>query len=225
MAGAREGRAVYRKRVDGKTVELWDDLTGSRCAATQLAGKAVFATLEIECARDASSWTCMPNRKVLPTSWRLAESGGARETFFSQRVPPKLLNPLGRHLLALERVSPSDGRSARAEEGQSQRSGTTELFHVIDARPNGVGRLLNVSVTDWALVRDETPVATLGYSLRPEPRSHEREERGLLSRVRSMARSLGSHDRSLTSLGDVHVLDPAEALVLLLLFESLTDVS
>ncbi len=41
--------------------------------------------------------------------------------------------------------------------------------------------------------------------------------------LRGLARSLGAHDLALSSLGQEHVLEPAEALALLLLFESLTE--
>lgn len=41
--------------------------------------------------------------------------------------------------------------------------------------------------------------------------------------LRGLARSLGAHDLALSSLGQEHMLEPAEALALLLLFESLTE--
>ncbi len=213
--------AVYRKRVAGHRVELWDDTTGMRCAVTRVRDEAVFAQLEIQSESDGRLWRCEPNRKVMPTSWWLAEEGSGRTTTFSQRVAPKLLNPLGRRLLSLER------------------SWAAGPFHVVDVRRLGPGWLLGITASDWALVRGDTPVAAFGYARQPEERSEQAEagakrrvdgverlanrQPGILAGLSELARSLGSHDRALTSLGPEHALEPAEALVLLLLFESLTE--
>lgn len=216
-----EARAVYRKRTSGKAVELWDDLTGTVRAVTQVSGRVAFAALDIACAPDGSTWAFAPNRKVMPTSWRLAESRGSRETVFSHRVPPKLLNPLGRRLLSLVRSGEP------REFTSSGHTATLGPFHVVDARQDGVGRLIGITVNDWALVLGETPVATFGFARGAEVRPEQPGPQGLglLRQMRSVARSIGARDRALISLGAEHALEPAEALVLLLLFEALTDVS
>lgn len=208
--------AAYRMRTLGDRVELYEDPAGTLCAATLLKGRAVFADLKVQCPADGAEWRCSPDRKVMPTRWRLTKAGTTRESVFSHRVAAKLLNPFGRRLLTLERP------------------GTKETFDVVDVRVNGVGRLLGLTAEDWALVSGGTAVATLGYARATlgyarAPESQEGAAKqaggGLLKRVRAAARSFGSYDRALVSLGERHALEPAEALVLILLFGSLTETS
>src|SRR5690606_11464675 len=138
------------------------------------------------------------------TSWRLADGGGA-VTVFAQPAGRQLLNPLGRTLLTLRR----------------ERVG--ETLAVVDARPAGVGRLLNLAPSDWALVRGDEALAGIGFAGGPDTRGGgEAPAAGVRGRLRRLAGALAGHDRCLASGAGGHALTAPEALVLLLLFEVLT---
>ncbi len=96
---------------------------------------------------------------------------------------------------------------------------------MVDARRGGVGRLLNLEKADWVLTSTDGPVATIGLSRRPGPPAGEEAPRagGLFHQLAGVARAIGSYDLAVTSSGETHALEPAEALVLLLLFEALTE--
>lgn len=202
-------RPTYRLRRlregKGTVAELHDDLVGGVAATARFEGKAVFADVAIACQADGSTWRCTPNRRVMPTSWRLADGGGA-VTVFAQPAGRQLLNPLGRTLLTLRR----------------ERVG--ETLAVVDARPAGVGRLLNLAPSDWALVRGDEALAGIGFARGPDPRGGGEETgTGVLGRLRRLAGALAGHDRCLASRASGHALTAPEAMVLLLLFEVLTE--
>lgn len=209
-------RALYRLKVRGlgreTAVELWDDATGAVAATSTFTGKAAFATMTIDCEPSGRSWLATPNRKALPTSWRLEPDGGSLATVFSRPVGAQLLNPLARELLSFSRA------------------GGGEKYRVLDARHNQFGRLLNLERSAWVLARDEDMVATLGFAR--DPRSAEppsTTNSGPLGRLRGATVLRGAKvlrgvpDRALRSTGDTHALAAAETLFLLALVAELTE--
>lgn len=194
-----------RKRHDGKltVAELHDDLAGGVAARCRYVGKPEFARIEGECPPDGAAWRAAPNRRVLPTSWRLETEGGDA-TVFSHDVLRKTLNPWGRTLFTVER------------------EGSGGELRVVDAVPDGVGRALNLAREDWALVHGDETVARLGFACRPEE-GPAHVVAGPLGRLRRAVGSALAHDRALVSLGEAHALKPHEALVLMLLCEALTE--
>ena len=208
------GRTIYRlkARAVGRdnAVDLFDDLSGEVAATATFTGRAVFANLTIDCGPSGGAWRAGPNRQVMPTTWRVEPLAGAGATVFSRPVGAKLLNPLARELLTVVR-----------ESGEG-----SEIFAVSDARRGGLGRLLNLAASDWALLRDDAIVGAFGRASDPRSAAAARRSGGPLGRARgALARTLGSvaGDRALASIGDEHALRPAEALIALILFAELTQ--
>lgn len=208
FAGNRPVYRLKKRRLRRETVaEVWDDLGGGVAATCTFKGKAVFASMEIDCGPNSGVWRFQPNRRLMPTGWRLEPTGSGRTTVFSQRVGAKLVNPLYRTLLAFQREGESVGHSVR------------------DARKESLGRLLQLERSDWVLARVGEPVARIGFARPPVSAAGSTDvAQGPLGRLRAAAREFGSHDRALMSVGDAHAVSAAEALVLLLLMENLTEV-
>lgn len=216
---------MYRLQRRGGTAELWDGAS-RLVATTRFSGEVAFATLDIECPQTGERLRSSPNRRVMPSAWRLAPGDGGSETVYSRRIGRALVNPWGRTMLSVDR-EPASGS-----------------YRVVDASRSGIDRALNLERSEWALVRGDQAVGRLGFVRRPDDDGQEAGGGGLFGRVRGVARAL-TYDRALLPLGQAgdlstdagsepdtdderapgrqHDLTPAEALVLLLLVESFTS--
>lgn len=180
------------------SLEVIDEGTGERRAVCDLAGRAVFSTLEILDHR-GRTWTMRPNRRVMPSRWVVTDPDGRVAVQLDQKLLGKLTNPLYRVALSLR-----DGKGE-------------ELYRLVDPRTGIPDRVMGLGPHEWGILEGERPVARLVRLSRQRPAGG-----GLLGKLK---RALTPSDRGIISAGSDHLLPAPVALGLLLIFEELTDPS
>jgi len=195
-------RRFYRKGDRPKkyagTFEITDDRTGQVLAHCDLIGKAVFATLEIVDHRQ-EIWQMRPDRKIMPSRWIVSDPRQHVAMQFDQKIAGKVLNPLYRVVFALQ----DDKRQ--------------EAYRLADPPTGILDRIFGITPGEWALMHGDSAVAKLTRlpkRIRPAG--------GLFGKLKNM---LAGSDRGIISAGHDHVLTAPIALVMVMLFEELTDVS
>lgn len=180
------------------SLALIDEATQQILATCEVLGQVAFATHEILDDKRAI-WRMAPNRRIMPSRWRVTDPDGRIVLQFEQQILRKLANPLRRTGLAL---LDANGR---------------ETARLVDSRTGVLDRMIGPGTDDWILVRDDAPIAKLARLPTPEP-----PVAGMLGRL---GRLLTQADRGLVSLGPRHALPPAEALALMMLVEELMNPS
>lgn len=195
-------RQSYRKGDVPKkyqgTFEIVDEHTQQVMAVCDLTGKAVFARLAIT-DHQGKDWMMTPNRKVMPSRWRIIDPDQNITMQFDQKILGKAIKPLSKVALAL-----------LDNEG-------SEVYRLADPRTNIPDRIIGAGPVDWLLMDGDNPVAKLTWL----PRQTE-PAKGLLGRLSKL---LKNPDYGIISVGESHVLAAPEALAMILLFIELTDVS
>jgi len=193
-------RRFYRKggnvKKYGGSYELLDERTQEVLAACDLIGRAVFAQTAITDDK-GRTWTMAPNRKIMPSRWLVSDPSGNVEAIFDQKIVGKLLNPLYKTALA---ICDSQGR---------------ETFRVVDPRKNIGDIIFGAGPGQWAVVAGDQPVAKLGRLQRDS-----QPAKGFFGKLR---RFFTGSDQAIISAGSRHILAPAVALGMILIFNELTD--
>jgi len=198
---------IIRRRRTGEvpkkyeaTYELVDEQRRETVAVCDLIGKAVFATLEIHDGQ-SNRWTMKPNRKIMPSRWRVTGIDGRAAVQFDQKILGKLTNPLYKTVLTV-----LDGEG-------------NELYHLVDVNGAKASRLLGLEIGKYAVVRDDKVVAYFDSLSKKEP---QEKPKGLL---RKLARWLTSCDPAIISRGARHFMPAPFTLAMYLLYHELTDTS
>lgn len=193
-------RKYYRKGDLPKkytyTFEVIDENTSQVMASFDLTGKACFSTLAIT-DRQGKSWQMKPNRKIMPSRWVVTDSAQTIAAQFDQKVLGKLSNPLYKTVLVILDC------------------GGNVIHRLIDPRTNIPDRILGLGPNDWALLEGDKLVARLTYLRRgTEP------QKGIFGKFKEL---FASTDWGIISVGTEHILPAPVALVMLMLFDELTD--
>jgi hypothetical protein len=181
------------------TYTLVDGQSQTAVVQADLIGRAVFGhmTLVDHCG---CHWTLQPNRKVMPTRWRLSDEQENLEFQFDQKVFGKLANPLFKTVLAI--LDAQD----------------RELMQLVNLHSKKAAFVLGLELGKYALVRDQSALAELSTLPRGKPA-------GRKGFPGPFKRFMAPSDRALISLTDRHPLPPPAALAMYLLYEELADTS
>jgi hypothetical protein len=195
-------RQVYHKNDKPKkyryTFKAVDEHSGQVMAACDLIGKAVFATLEIF-DHNKQAWQMKPNRKIMPSRWKITDPNQQIVMQFDQKIFGKLVNPLYKIALAL-----LDGNGK-------------ELYRLVDPRKSIPDRIMSSNIGEWTILDTDKPVAKLCRL----PKEKE-IPKGFLGKLK---RFFAGSDQAIISIGKSHLLPAPVAVAMIMLFEELTDVS
>lgn len=203
-------QAVYRIRRVHKigekpkkyqcTFEVIDEGSQQVMAICDLIGKAVFSTLTI-IDGDHQTWKMNPDRRIMPSRWIVTDPRRNIAMQFDQKILGKLMNPVYKAAFSL-----LDG-SGR------------EVYRLVDPRTSIPDRIFGARAGEWALMREDRPVAKLGRLPRE---TNKPEGKGLFEKIKQ---ALVTSDHAVISAGRDHVLPAPVALGMFMLFKELEDTS
>ena len=177
-------------------LEVLSEEDGRVLATCAFSGRAALNILQIA-ATDGTRWMIKPQRRVMPTAWRVTAEGEP-VVDLSVSFWRSFVNPLRR---ASIRVNDPSGR---------------ELFRVADQRKSTADRLFGAGPIEWMFMRDGQAIGKLMPLARPERKD--------VGRIRGFFSGLG-YDVGVVSFADEHVLPAPAALALAALHSDLTDPS
>lgn len=191
-------RKFYRKGdTPGKykhSYKVIDDHTEKVLATCDLFGQAIFSNLAITDDKD-QTWQMKPNRKIMPSRWIITDCKQNIAMQLDQKILGKIVNPIYKVMLGL-----LDG------EGR-------EVYRFVDPRTNIPDRIMAIFPNEWALLKEDTPMAKI-ISL---PRK-TKESKGLLGKLRSF---IPATDDGLISIGSEPLLEAPVALGMYIIFSEL----
>lgn len=181
----------------GGTWVLRDGRDGAVSARSTPGARPLLTGFEI-LDRAGATWQVSPDRKVMPSRWRVSDPEGRTRCSVARRSLVRLANPLARSAIVL--LDADD----------------VEAFRLVDPRDSALERLM-ISTTDLLLLAGDEPVARLGHL--------KREPDGRTGLRAKLARLIQGSDRALISFGDEHVLPAPVALTLIMVDDRLNDQS
>lgn len=182
------------------TYTIHDEHHPERSVTCDLIGQAVFSTLHFT-GSNGESWRLQPNRKFMPSRWKMKDTNDVAVFHFDQKILGKVINPVYKTVLAI-----LDGQES-------------EIMRLVNLHSKKASYVVGLDIGTYALVKDSTAVAELG-SL---PREKEQAKgRGLFGKFR---RFMQSSDTAIIGLTDDLPLPLPAALAMYLLYKEITDSS
>jgi hypothetical protein len=128
--------------------EAVDDHTKQVLSTCDLFGQAIFSTLSVSDSHQ-QTWQMRPNRKIMQSRWMITDSEQNIIMQFDQKIMGKLMNPIYKVMLSLQ-----------DDQG-------TEVYRLVDPRTNIPDRVMSIVPSEWALLKNEKPVAKIAQLRRP----------------------------------------------------------
>lgn len=176
--------------------EAVDDHTKQVLSTCDLFGQAIFSTLAVSDDHQ-QTWQMTPNRKIMPSRWMITDSEQNIIMQFDQKILGKLMNPIYKVMLSLQ-----------DHQG-------TEVYRLVDPRTNIPDRVMSIVPSDWALLKNDKPVAKIVRLRRPM-----KKPKGFIGKLRGFFPVL---DHCLVSAGEDHILAAPVALCMIMIFSELKE--